>query len=186
MIWTIVVILLFSVLILYVVGSFIPHSTNMCVIDVERGVNDSFAMANQPDNYARLSKIGKPTFTKGSFTEKESSGQLEINGKVFDFEITEFIPNYRMAAQHINSSEQWLVQLSFYRLSLNSCRIVLIVKVSASSNWQRLSHAFNKKKREQWINARLSETKNLLESAENVPEHFEDVSAEENPNFSLR
>lgn len=186
MIWIIVVIVLVGALAIYALGTFVPFSTNMCVVDVERGVNDCFALANQPKNYEKLTGVSAPQFSSGDFSKPGSKGSIEIESSTHPLEVTTFIPNYRMAVVSERPGERWKVQLSFYRLSLNSCRVVLISTVSANTKLKRLLYAFGKKRREQWINGRLAEAKTMLEAAEQVPEHFEDVTAEENPNFSLR
>lgn len=186
MIWIIVVMALLVALVLYGLGTFVPFSTNMCVVDVERGINDCFALANQPENFERLTGVTAPRFSSGDFSKPGSSGTIEIETTPHPFEVSAFIPNYRMAVVSERPGERWKVQLSFYRLSLNSCRLVLIATVSTHSRWKRLQYAFGKKQREQWINDQLAVAKTLFEAADQVPEHFEDVTAEENPNFSLR
>lgn len=166
--------------------TFVPHSTSMCVIDMNRNVNDSFALANQPENYMHVQGLSKIEFLKGSFAAPGSRGKIKAGLIDTPFEVTEFTPNYRMAVQHQNSSENWLVQLSFYRLSKTSSRLVVIVKVSSDSRWQRLRNALGKNLRSSRINEQLASAKLFLEDAENIPAHFDDVSAEENPNFSLQ
>lgn len=186
MLWILIIALVFIFLLAYGVSTFVPHSTNMCVIDVERSVKDSFALANQPENYAHIQGLSKIEFNRGAFAEKGSRGKIKSGLITAEFEVTDFIPNYRMAVQHQNSSEDWSVQLSFYRLSKTSCRMVVIVKVASSSRWQRLRNALGKNLRDARINEQLASAKVFLEQAESVPNHFEDVSAEENPNFSLQ
>lgn len=185
MIWILIVFILL-ILLFFGFTTFVPHSTNMCVVDVNRSVNDSFALANQPENYAHIQGLGKVEFTQGSFAEKGSDGKVKAGLITASFEVTNFIPNYRMAVKHQNSSEDWSVQLSFYRLSKTSCRLVVIVKVASASRWQRLRNALGKNMRDARIHEQLASAKAFLEHAEEVPAHFEDVSAEENPNFSLQ
>ena len=186
MLWILISVFLLIILLAYGFSTFVPHSTNMCVIDVDRSINDCFALANQPDNYAQIQGLSKVEFNEGSFSEKGSRGKIKAGLITAPFEMTEFIPNYRIALSHQNSSEDWSVQLSFYRLSKTSCRLVVIAKVVSSSRWQRLRNALGKNLRDSRINEQLALAKAFLEQAENVPDHFEDVSAEENPNFSLQ
>ncbi len=186
MLWILISVLLLIYLLAHGMSTFVPHSTNMCVIDVERGVNDSFALANQPVNYAHIQGFSKVEFTQGSFAEKDSLGKIKAELITAPFKVTEFIPNYRMAVKHQSSSDDWSVQLSFYQLSKTSCRLVVIVKVASSSRWQRLRNALGKNLRDARIHEQLASAKVFLEQAEHVPSHFEDVTAEKNPNFSLR
>jgi len=186
MLWILPTLLVLIVLLIYGLGTFVPHSTNMCLEVAERGVNDCFALACKPDNYIHITGLSKVEFESGSFAEKGSQGKIKVGLITAGFEVVEFIPNYRMAVVYRNGSEHWLVQLSFYRLSRSSCRMVLIAKVTSSSRWQRVRNALGKNRRDAQITRMLQEAKVFLEKTEEQPAHFEDVSAEENPNFSLQ
>ena len=188
MIWIIVsavfVLLLFALI--YGVGSFIPHTTNMCVVDVERNINQCFALATQPELYQKyLPGIQKLEFESGHFAEKGSLGSLHTKRGQFQFEVTDFIPNYRVAVRHEGASETWRFQLSFYKLSLNSARLVLIATVETKSKFGRSVNAFQKKSRMRFFNETLQQAKKCVENEPDLAETYPDVSPEENPNFTL-
>lgn len=188
MIWIIItaVFLLLVVAIIYGVGSFIPHTTNMCVVDVERNIAQCFALATKPELYAKyLPHIQKIEFDSGHFSEKGSRGKLITKSSQYPFEVTEFIPNYRVAVRHEGASQAWKLQLSFYKLSLNSARLVLIATVETESKFGRSVNAFLKKSQMRFFNEMLQHAKKCVENEPEVEETFPDVSPEENPNFTL-
>lgn len=188
MIWiiTAAILLLILVALIYGIGSFIPHTTNMCVVDVERNIDQCFALATKPELYAKyLPPIQKIEFDDGHFSEKGSQGKLVTSNGQHPFAVTEFIPNYRMAVRHDGASETWKLQLSFYKLSLNSARLVLIATVETESKFGRSANAFRKKSRMRFFNQMLEQAKKCVESEPEVGETFPDVSPEENPNFTL-
>lgn len=186
MIWITLIILL-VVLLLYTLGSFVPHSTNTCLISVDREIEQCFAMANSVDHFAaQLHDVDRVILENEKITGKGNSGIIYLHGKAYPFKVVDFIPNYRVALQHQSKDESWTLQLSFYRESRKQTRLVLIATVTSNSNFRRVCNAWRKPKRELKFNRILSTAKTIFERDDEVVAVYEDVSPEENPNFSLR
>src|SRR5690606_21474877 len=123
MIWITLIILL-VVLLLYTLGSFVPQSTNTCLITVAREIEHCFAMANSVGHCAaQLHDVDRVSLENERSTGKGTSGIIYLHGKACPFKVVDFMPNYRVAWQHQSKDETWRLQLSFYRESRKQTRL---------------------------------------------------------------
>lgn len=188
MFWILLPALLFFLgfVLTFAVGSFIPHTTNMCVVDVERNIDQCFALANRFELYPKyLKDITSLDCEGGDFSKLGARGSITLGSTQYPFEVIEFIPNYRVALRHRGELDHWRFQLSFYRLSRNSSRIVLLARVASDSRFRRAANAFKRKQRDRYFNQLLGAAKRCTESEPQVETTYPDVSPEQNPNFSL-
>jgi hypothetical protein len=169
------------------IGNFVPHTTNMCVIDVKSSINQSFSAASKPAFYREtISGIGDIQFVQGRVEDPGSVIQVNTGKKKAELVISAFIPNYRLAAKLSEKNREVFYQLSFYRLARNEVRLVLIRKEERQNLFFRTLIALRKKQTDKRLNNWLEKTKSYLElHNESLPE-YEDVSPELNPNFSLQ
>ncbi len=186
MIWIILAIVLIFLLV-YALGSFVPHTTNVCLISVDQEIEQCFAQANSVGHFvAQLHDVDRVILENDKVTGKGNTGIVYLHGKAFSFNIAEFIPNYRVSALYQSKDESWKLQLSFYRESRKKTRIVLIASVTSESHFRRVLNSWKKPKREKKFNRILATAKTIFERNEEFVNVYDDVSPEENPNFSLR
>lgn len=184
---TIAILLLLLVATIYVIGSFMPQSTTMRIIAVEQNIDQCFAAVNETQRFAEAIKYIRALSTSSSsIFEVGSTGKINLEGSEKPFEVVAFVPNYRIAAEHRNGAEIYTVQLSFYRLSRRSTRLVVITQIESPSPVRRFKNAITAKKRAARIDEMLEDAKVFFEGLNDDLETVSDVTPEENPNFSLR
>lgn len=183
----IAIILFLVVAAIYIIGSFMPLTTTMRLIDVEQNIDQCFAAANSIRHLKDATKhLREITRSNPALFEVGSTGKINFGGGDKGYEIITFTPNYRIAAEHRNGSERSTVQVSFYQLSRKSTRIVVITQFQSPSSVVRFKNALGAKKQATFIDEMLKEAKAYLEGLTDELEKVADVAPEENPNFSLR
>lgn len=187
MVLTISILILLLVAAIYIAGSFMPVSVAMRLIEVEQNIDQCFAAANHPQYYEKaIGSIQQLTFSSTSPLTVRTTGKVNFGTGEKSFEVTAYVPNYRITVEQRNGGEICTVELSFYRLSRKSTRLAVITRVESSSPLGRFKNAIGSKKRAAQIDNMLEEAKGFLENFAEPLETVADVSPDENPNFSLR
>ncbi len=170
----------------YFAGSFMPHQTTICLTEVNRPIEQCFAFACNGLIITKTIPGVQIELSDGQVKQMGDRGKLITGNAQYPFEIADFIPNYRVSAVLLNPAKKRKIQLSFYRLSRNSTRVVWIDRAASPSNFKRVWMVLQKKQQEKNIQQLLDTAKTQIEKMEDTLTPYADVSAEENPNFSLK
>ncbi len=184
----IVVLIVFLVVLGLIVsaGFFIPHVTTMSVMDIKKPINTCYALANETWFYKELiPQLSEPQVTPNISETTRATAMVNYKGKAMTWVLEDSIANYRMSAKWTEGVCEVHLQLSFYRLSKNETRWVLIAKRQPKGTLRRLQVALGKSKQKKLAETFLQAAKARTEQFDGEITEFADVDAELNPNFSL-